>query len=524
MAKDRSNDTNRRSFLKSALYAAAGGLAGGTGYAQSTRPEINFDRIARNTDKPNVLFLISDDHAAYVCGAYGNKKAKTPNLDHLAQTGVRFTNAFCNSPMCTPSRQSFITGKTPHSVGVTMLRSKLSEEELTLGDLFKEHGYDTAAIGKMHFNSNLTHGFDHRLDLREHQQYLKENPPRPVPDDIPVLPRWRPFRDPAGVWLNGMYYPYGAYDEDMAGTWFARKAQEFLRGHVDKPFLLVASFYEPHSPFRFPVEYRGMFDPRSFDVPEPGPEDDWQIPEIFRNLTREEKQGITAAYYTSTAFMDKNIGLVLETLKETGLDKNTLVVYLGDHGYNLGHHGRFEKHCSYEEAVRAPLMIRLPGGDRRDIAVDALVEFIDVFPTIAEACGIPIPDQVEGRSLLPLLEGKTDEHREYAFSEYYPNEEAMIRSKRFKYVFMRGKRIRPDGYKPGHPPHGRTERLFDLANDPNELTNLAYQPKYSEVVDRLKKEMLRRLEENSPYRETLPPGLSIEEKLEHYLNTRGKEF
>ena len=475
-------------------------------------------------DRPNIILLLADQHR-WDCASYaGNPDLRTPNLDALAGHGVNFTQAVCPFPLCVPARVTLMTGQYVSTHGVAGNRDGLPATATTLPVLLHAAGYNTACVGKMHFNSNLTHGFDHRLDLREHQQYLKENPPRPVPDDIPVLPRWRPFRDPAGVWLNGMYYPYGAYDEDMAGTWFARKAQEFLRGHVDKPFLLVASFYEPHSPFRFPVEYRGMFDPRSFDVPEPGPEDGWQIPEIFRNLTREEKQGITAAYYTSTAFMDKNIGLVLETLKETGLDKNTLVVYLGDHGYNLGHHGRFEKHCSYEEAVRAPLMIRLPGGNRRDVAADALVEFIDVFPTIAEACGIPIPDQVEGRSLLPLLEGKTDEHREYAFSEYYPNEEAMIRSKRFKYVFMRGKRIRPDGYKPGHPPHGRTERLFDLANDPNELTNLAYQPEYSEVVDRLKKEMLRRLEENSPYRETLPPGLSIEEKLEHYLNTRGKEF
>ncbi len=507
-------ETNRRTFLKTSAVAAATGLSGLEGLARSTEKR----------NKPNVLFLISDDHAAYVCGAYGNQKARTPNLDGFAETGVRFTNAYCNSPMCTPSRQSFITGKVPHSVGVTMLRSALPEQALTIGELLKEHGYSTAAIGKMHFNSNLKHGFDHRLDHREHRQYLQENPPRPVPDDVPVLPRWRPFRDPASVWLNGMYYPYGAYDEDMAGTWFAREAQKFLRDHVDEPFFLVASFYEPHSPFRFPIEYSGMFDPDSFDPPEPGPEDAWQMPEIFRDLTRSEKQGITASYYTSTAFMDKNVGLVLDTLKETGLDENTLVIYLGDHGYNLGHHGRFEKHCSYDEAVRAPLMIRLPGSNRRNVASDALVEFIDVFPTIADVCGIEIPEDVEGRSLLPVVEGKTDEHREYAFSEYYPNEEAMVCSKRFKYVFMRGKRIRPDGYKTGLSPRGRTERLFDLVNDPNEMNNLAYEAEYEDVVNRLKQELLRRLEHNSPYRETLPPGLSIEEKLEHYLNTRGKKF
>ena len=175
-----------------------------------------------------------------------------------------------------------------------------------------------------------------------------------------MQPPWRPFRDPARVWLNSAGLPFAAHDEDMAGTFFARQAVGYLREHREKPFFLMVSFYEPHSPFRFPIEYRGKYNPEQFAVPKVGPEDDAQIPAIFRDLTDREKQGIVAAYHTSTEFMDKNVGLVLDALKQTGHAADTLVIYTGDHGYMLGQHGRFEKHCCYEPAVRAPLLLRWP--------------------------------------------------------------------------------------------------------------------------------------------------------------------
>ncbi len=479
----------------------------------------NFSKAFASEKKPNVLFLISDDHAAYVGGAYGNKKARTPNIDRFAETGVRFSNAFVNCPMCTPSRQSFLTGRLPHSIEVTQLRTALREETISLADLLKEYGYDTAAIGKMHFNSNLKHGFDLRLDHREHREYLKNHPPKPVPKNIDVLPPWRPFRDPANIWLNGMYYPYGAYDEDMAGTWFARQGQKYLREHRENPFFLIVSLYEPHSPFRFPIEYRNSYDPSIFDVPEPGPEDSWQIPEIFRDLTVDEKQKITASYYTSTMFMDKNMGLVLDTLEETGLDENTLVIYIGDHGYSLGHHGRFEKHTSFEESVRAPLIVRLPHSQKEARVSGALVEFIDIFPTIADVCGSRIPEQVEGQSLLPIIQNKETEGRQYAFSEYYDNEEAMIRTRRYKFIYSTGKRRRQDGYQTGLPLPGRTIRLYDLKNDPSELNNLAEGENYRDLVIEFEKEMLKRFGSH-PKADSLPKNLDLEEKLDWFLTYR----
>ncbi len=491
-------------------------IAGGTAASLITGSLPTFAK----DKQPNVLLIISDDHAAYVSGTYGNPKAKTPNIDRFAETGVKFTHAFVNCPMCTPSRQSFITGRLPHSIPLTQLRTPLPDETtVTLAEVLKEQGYDTAAIGKMHFNSNLKHGFDLRLDHAEHRRYLKEHPPRPVPEEIEVLPPWKPFRDPASIWLNGMYHSYGAYDEDMAGTWFARQGQEYLRKDRDNPFFLTVSFYEPHSPFRFPIEYSDMFDPASFKVPEPGPEDDWQIPEIFRDLTVEEKQKITASYYTSTAFMDKNVGLVLDTLKETGLDDNTLVIYIGDHGYSLGHHGRFEKHTSFEESVHAPMIWRLPNCDRKGVSRDALVEFIDIFPTVANYCGARIPEEVEGINLLPIIEGKQTEGRDYVFSEYYDTEEAMIRDHRYKLIFSSGKRRRQDGYQTGLPLPGRIVRLYDMKNDPHEMKNLADQPKYENMIVIMKKEMLKRFKHHT-LADQLPAGLSLEEKLEWFLQYR----
>ena len=502
-------EIDRREFIqKTGLAAVAYAATGGGAFG-----------IGERATPANVLFLISDDHAAYVCGAYGNDRARTPNLDNLAGSGVRFTNAFVNCPMCTASRQSFLTGRLPHSIGVTQLPTALPAETTTLAELLKPYGYTTAAIGKMHFNSDLRHGFDFRLDLAEHRAYQQLHPARPLPDNIEVLPPWRPFKDPAAIWLNGSYLPFGAYDEDMPGTWFARKAQEYLRQSRDQPFFLITSFYEPHSPFHFPIEYRGMYEPASFDVPEAGPEDDWQIPEIFRDLTRSEKQHIIASNYTSVAYMDKNVGLVLETLKETGLDKNTLVIYIGDHGYNLGHHGRFEKHCSYDQAVRAPLIVRLPGASESSV-VDSLAEFIDIFPTIAEVCAVPVPDIVEGKSLLPLIEGTESDIRDVVFSEYLENEEAMVRTQRYKFVYITGKRERQDGYKTGRPLPGRMRILFDILNDPNEFINLADRPEYRETVDKFQREMLRRFAETSPARAAIPSGLSVEDQLDYYLQPR----
>jgi len=435
--------------------------------------------------RPNVLWIVADDHAAYVTGAYGNRQVRTPNLDRLAASGMRFDRAFCNSPMCTPSRQSFLTGRYPRTIGVSLLSTPLPESETTLAELLAEQGYETAAIGKMHFNSNLRHGFELRIDLGDYQRARRENPPPRLPEGVEVLPPWRPFKDPARIWLNSRCLPFGAREAEMAGTFLAERAAEFLARPRQRPFFLMVSFYEPHSPFHFPIEYRGRYQPEQFQVPKPGPEDDWQIPAIFRDLTEAERRGIIAAYYTSTEFMDRNVGLVLDALARSGHADNTVVIYLGDNGYSLGQHGRFEKHCCYHPAVRQPLLIRYPAAVRPGSSSSALVEFVDIVPTVLDLCGVPKPQNLQGRSLVDVLAGRTNRHREHVFVEYGHNEEGMVFDGRWKLIYERGKRRRDDGYDPGLPLRGPTIRLFDLQTDPEELVNLAGKPENSQRVESL---------------------------------------
>jgi choline-sulfatase len=470
--------------------------------------------------RPNVLWICADDHAPYICGAYGNKIVRTPNLDRLASEGVRFDRAYCNSPVCTASRQSFLCGRYPRSLGVTLLRTPLPEGERTLATLLRAAGYDTAAIGKMHFNSNLSHGFDLRIDMPQYNRHLKEHPPKPLPPDIEAQPPWRPFRDPARVWLNSACRPFGTRDEDMAGTFLARHAVHYLQERRDKPFFLMVSFYEPHSPFRFPIEYRGKYKPEQFTVPKVGPEDGAQIPAIFRDLTDREKQGIIAAYHTSTEFMDKNVGLVLDALKRSGRDADTLVIYTGDHGYMLGQHDRFEKHCCYEPAVRAPLLVRWPEHIKARQSTKALVEFLDIAPTMLDFCGVAAPASMQGKSLAPLLRGETKQHRDHVVVEYAENEEAMIRTERWKFIYCTGTRARQDGYETGRPLPGRTIRLYDEENDPDEMTNLAGKPEHARRVADFTAQLAEHMNRTARQPELIPKESDVHAVLEFCLQPR----
>jgi len=475
---------------------------------------------AQKTPRPNILWIIADDHVPYVMGAYGNNQARTPNLDKLASQGMRFDRAFCNSPVCTASRQSFLTGRYPRTIGVTQLSSALSGNEITLAEVLKANGYDTGAIGKMHFNSNLKHGFDLRVDSEQHKQWLAAKGKAPLPAGVEMQPPWKPFADPASVWLNSECRPFGAVDADMAGTYFAEQAVQYLQQQREKPFFLMVSFYEPHSPFHFPVEYRGRHRPEEFHAPQPGAEDDWQIPEVFRSLTEQQKQGIIAAYYTSVEFLDQNVGRVLAALEKSGQAKNTMVIYLGDNGYLLGQHGRFEKHCGYEEAIRCPLLFRFPGHVKARQNTEALVEFMDIFPTVLDFARIPTPANVQGESLVPLLTGKTKRHRDRVFIEYSENEEGYLRTERWKFIYGTGRRLRKDGYATGQPSPKPTIELFDLRNDPHEMVNVAARPENARLVADFTAQLAAHFKKTARQPELLPQTTDPREMLEFCLQPR----
>jgi len=480
-----------------------------------------FVQSRRPSGKPNFLFLLADDHAGYVLGAYGNRQAETPNLDRLASQGTYFQNHFCNSPVCTPSRQSFFTGLMPSAAGVTVLRTPLSEQKPTLAKQLKKAGYQTAVMGKMHFNTPSRpglHGFDHVMCEDALQREWAKLPLQPMPENYRTKPQWRPFRDPARIWLNAEKLPYPRFDKDMKGTYLARQASQYLEENKDKQFALWVSFHEPHSPFDFPVEDDQRFDPAKFTAPRIGPEDAGQIPMIFRDLSEAERQGIIAAYYTSARFLDRNIGSVLNKLRDLGLDENTYIVYMADHGYCLGHHGRFEKHCGYDPALHVPLIMRWPSRIKRDSVRD-MTEHIDVPATILDMLGAePLP-VMHGQSLRAYLEGhKHLKPRTHIFSQYLENEEAFLRTDRWKFIFCSGRRERTDGYKTDKPTPGRYTRLYDRKADPGEFTDVA--AKHPRVVEEMENLILERFRRTHPEAAIEPGNLSREAAIEWYVRPR----
>ena len=472
-------------------------------------------RPEENPEKPlkNVIVIIGDDHADHALGALGNKLIHTPNLDRLAGEGILFSNAFANSPLCSASRQSLLTGKYPHATGVTLLTTSFPGDQETVADHLKKYGFVSAIIGKNHFNNQLNHGFDVKIERKDYFQYLEANPPRPVPDSVSIRPPWKPFQDPARIWLNSEALPSGYHDEDDIGTWYASKAVEFIRENRDNRFCLWLGFHEPHSPFNFPVEYAETYDPEKMPLPEGTPEDDEFIPVVFRDLTDQEKKGIISAYYTSVEYLDKNVGLVLDGLEAEGLSGETLVIYLGDHGYLLNHHKRFEKHMMWEEAVKAPLIIKAGNRKGRVYPEASLVEFIDVAPTIMDFLGIhPLPS-AQGRSLRPYFDTEIPISKEIVFSEFLADDKAMVRTRNWKYIYTSGRHDLAQGYETGNPPTGMRHRLYYLRDDPHETTDVSDVPGYQKEMETLQYKMLEIFKSTHPYAELLPEGLSLEEQL-----------
>jgi choline-sulfatase len=456
---------------------------------------------------PNLLIVVGDDHGGGTLGIEGDPRRATPRLDALARAGVLFERAYCNSPLCTPSRASLITGMLPHAVGVTQLATRLSDRILTLGEWLRDHGYDTAAIGKMHFNGPSTHGFTERIDTPDWERFLWTH----APFDAVRRPRWRPFVDPPAKWLNAECHSAGLGEDSMEATYFINQAIRFLNADRDRPFAMVVGFNEPHCPYAFPREWQGRFDPSQFPVPPVSKRDRHERPALFASLTPQDVRGIQAAFFTSLSFMDAQIGRLIDAVDQSGQSHQTLVVYVGDNGYMLGQHGRFEKHCFYEPAVRIPIIMRWPGripGNRR---IAEMVEMVDVLPTVLNLMQLPVPAKRQGIDLAPLVLGKTGaKGRDLVFSEYTENEEAMVRSPRYKLIVGSGRRLRQDGYQPLHPLPlpGPYQRLYDLVEDPGETHDLSDDPQLTAVKAGLVERMFERLATTHEGLEPIPPGLS----------------
>jgi arylsulfatase A-like enzyme len=457
--------------------------------------------------RPNLLLIVADDHAAWTLGADGDPRRATPNLDALARQGTLFRRAYCNSPLCTPSRQSLIAGKLPHAIGVTQLLTRLSDDVLTLGEWLHDVDYATAAIGKMHFNGPSSHGFDLCIDTPEWERSLRAHPPRGGDNRRP----WRPMLDPSREWLNADTRSVGLPPDSMQSTFFVDRALEFVKEKRHRPFALVVSFYEPHSPFHFPDGWAKRFRASQFAAFPVSEQDRRQQPEIFASLSDDDLRGIQAAYYTSLSFADSRIGRLIEGIDQLGLASNTLVVYVGDNGYMLGQHGRVEKHCFFEPSVRIPMIMRWPAHIESGRRLTDLVEMVDVMPTVLHLMNLPVPPDLQGVDLVPLLEKRPGARaRDVVFSEYLENEEAMVRSARYKLVVCTGRRVREDGYRTAEPWRlpGPYERLYDEVADPEETVDLSQDPAHASIKENLMDRMFERMATTREGLEPIPPGLS----------------
>jgi choline-sulfatase len=465
---------------------------------------------------PNLLVIMADDLSGFYVGATGDPWKATPNIDALARQGVLLERAFCNAPVCTPSRQSLITGLLPHATGVTRLETRLPETTLTLGRWMSILGYRTAAIGKMHFNSPSHHGFDLRIDVKEWLEEIRRHPPEGG-DRRHV---WRPFVDPPVVWLNARCEDHGLPAASMESTYFVDRAIEVLNQESQRPFAMVVGFYEPHAPFRFPREWRGRYRPEQFSVPPRSQRDRDEQPTVFRDLTDDDIRGIQAAYYTSLSYMDAQIGRLMRALDESGKSRDTLVVFLSDNGYMLGQHGRLEKHCFFEPSVRVPLILRWPGHLPEGRRMLDLIELVDLVPTLCHLLEVPKPTVLHGIDLAPMLEGKPGPRRDPVLSEYTENEEAMVRSERYKLIVGTGRRHRKDHLSTPKPPSGPYQQLYDLQRDPDETTDLSQDPHLESVRNELLQKMYQRLVSTWTGPEPIPGNLSELETIHWCLAPR----
>ena len=484
-----SSELTRRSFLAgTAATMAATAMAGETTAEKDAAADSRAEETAAAPGtRPNILWICTDQQRYDTIHALGNRHIRTPNLDRLVASGVAFTHAHCQTPICTPSRASFLTGMYPSTVhGCINGNDHWDDAAPLVTRTLADVGYDCGLAGKLHLSAAQG-----RIEKRPNDGYRVFHwSHHPTPD-------W-PEGHAYDEWLKRQGHDYRAIHKQHGympaplhqTTWCARMAADFIREARTGPWLFSLNCFDPHPPFDPPQEYVDRYDVESL----PGP--------LFRasDLEAQRRLGAVnfqskskspgefnakldqAKYWAQIELIDENVGRLLDLLEETGQRENTIVIFASDHGESLGDHGLRRKGCRfYEGLVRVPLVISWPGRFRQGLRSDALVELADLVPTLLELNGLPVPQRVRGRSLRPILEGRSDphHHRDFVRSEYFctlqgpPSRATMIRTRRHKLVSYHG--------------HGLGE-LFDLEADPGEFDNLWDDPGSADVRSRLIRE------------------------------------
>jgi len=462
---------------------------------------------------PNFIFIMSDDHAAQALSCYGSELNLTPNLDKIANEGIRFDNAFCTNSICTPSRATVLTGKYSHKNGVYHLVNIISDSLVTYPKLLQEAGYYTGVIGKWHLHTEPK-GFNYWKVMIEQGEYHDPH-----------------FCEKGKGWSN----------EEEAGTQYKGYVTDittdfgidFLRNRPkDQPFCLLLHFKAPHDDWDHSKKYDTLYE--NIRIPEPtNLLDDYSnrgeaikrcTQKIGQNHTyyedetghltgetreKEQYQVYVKKYLRCVASIDENIGRVLKYLEKNNLKENTIVMYTSDQGFFLGEHGLYDKRFMYEESLRIPFIVSYPKEIKPGSVNTDIVTNVDFAETFLDYAGINIPDDMQGQSLRPLFKGQTPidwpraMYYRYWMHGAHFNVAAHygIRTKDYKLIFYYGQKLNDDyddelfptghwHYEGNYVVDNTPEwELFDLKKDPHEMNNVYQNPKYAQIVKQLKSEL-----------------------------------
>lgn len=438
----------------------------------------------------NVLFIVADDLTLTALSCYGNTVCKTPNIDRLAARGTRFTHAYCQGTYCGPSRASFLSGYYPHATGVLGYVSprKAIGERATWPQHFKNADYYTARVSKI-FHMGVPGGIEAGTDGEDDPASWTERFNSPGPEwkaaGIGETLEGNPDGKKPVVGGN-TFVVVAAEDDDLVHSdgKTAAKACELIEAHKNESFFLGVGFVRPHVPFVSPKAYHEPYSPTAMVLPEKVPGDWDDIPKLGINyktsenmkMNEERQRKAVAGYYAAVAFMDAQVGKVLDALDETGLAKNTIVVFWGDHGWHLGDHGQWCKHTNYEQAARIPVIVAAPEGAHGK--TKALIESVDIYPTLCELAALPPPSGLDGRSFAATVRDASAPTKESIIHVYPRGKDRMGRAVRdARYRFVEWK-------KPGAAPDKATLELYDYEADPLETKNLAAER--PEIVARMR--------------------------------------
>ena len=449
--------------------------------------------FATAAQKPNILFIVVDDLRPEL-GCYGVPVVQSPNIDRFAQRGLVFDRAYCQQAVCSPSRTSLLTGTRPDTTKVWDLSThfrKAQPDIITLPQLFKNNGYFTEAMGKVYH-----HGLDDPVSWS-------------VPTLFPKAPHGAGPRteDPDGAKVELSKTGRGPVVEEVDGpdnclhdgelADMAVKALKELKGRPQQPFFLAVGFIKPHLPFNAPKKYFALYDAAKIP-PAPNPFYPIGAPKyaVVRGDEVRAYSGVPTGYpfpadfarklkrgyYACVSYVDAQVGRVLDELERQGLGANTIVILWGDHGWKLGEHQAWAKHTNVENDTRAPLMIYVPGMANPGKHTAALVEFVDVYPTLAELAGLPLPKTLEGTSFKPLLDDPQKAWKTAAFSQY-PRK---VGNKNLMGYTMRTDRYRLTRWV-DHEDHAKVDavELYDHQTDPQENTNIVQVAANQALVEKL---------------------------------------